>query len=137
MMSRDPLSFHLLGGVISYEELPTKHETDKPIIYLVNTDPLGEPGEHWVAIYLEEKTAEFFDSLGAPPETYSSHIKDFLIVNGPQYKYSVKRIQGEQPVCGQYCILYAYLRARNVSIGEIVGIFGDNLELNDTKVSFI
>ena len=51
-------------GVFSSDHLPTK-----PRLLVSNTDPSDMPGEHWVAIYVDDdgRYGEYFDSLGRRP----------------------------------------------------------------------
>lgn len=40
---------------------------------VINTYPHDKPGTHWVCLYLDEDTAEYFDSYyGFPPCTLKS-----------------------------------------------------------------
>ena len=34
--------------------------------YIVNTDPAGQPGEHWLAIWTRNRVCVVFDSFGLP-----------------------------------------------------------------------
>ena len=52
----------------------------KPGLFVVNTDPISLPGQHWVAILVDD-TSEFFDSLGREPSYYDEKIEHFLINN--------------------------------------------------------
>ena len=39
-----------------------------PSAYVINSDPSGEPGEHWVAVYFDKRgRGEYFDSYGLSP----------------------------------------------------------------------
>lgn len=44
----------------------------RPYTYIVNTDPAGEPGEHWLAISTGRGECEVFDSYGLPLSTYKN-----------------------------------------------------------------
>ena len=60
----DPLLRISFRGVFPADKLPSvpkgRRFTDA---YLVNTDPAGEPGEHWLAICTRLGVSEVFDSL--------------------------------------------------------------------------
>ena len=126
-------------GVISYDEL--YHKVPQTGFYICNTDASTGPGEHWVALaWFHGVPAEFFDSLARPPSDYNTDFIDFLILNGPNYKYSSKRIQDHESVkCGEFCIFYAYHRCSGYSLESILNMFTDNnLKRNDIKVeSFV
>ena len=123
--------------VISYEELPMYPITSPCGVYIVNTDKITGPGKHWVVILKpQEGIIEFFDSLGKNPNHYSAEIESFLYLQDSKYKYSTKRIQGNQPVCGNYCILYSYLRCGGMNMENILELFTSDLSINDSMVKF-
>lgn len=39
---------------------------------IVNTDPAGEPGEHWLAIWTHNRMCEVFESYGLPLSSYKT-----------------------------------------------------------------
>ena len=41
--------------------------------YIVNTDPEGQPGEHWLAIWTRHQVCEVFDSYGLPYPLTRTH----------------------------------------------------------------
>ena len=51
-------------GVFACDHLPTK-----PRLMVCNTDKSDEPGEHWIAIYVDDdgRYGEYFDPLGRAP----------------------------------------------------------------------
>lgn len=125
-------SKHFLG-TMAYDELAsTKLEKG---FYIVNTGHSSTPGIHWVVILKLDDIIEFFDSLANLPGYYSPEIENYLIKNGPEYKLSLKRIQGESDLCGNYCILYSYLRCRELNMQEILDLFTDDLVRNDILVN--
>lgn len=138
LLSSNIITRNCFHSVISYEELPQKEQHfEHERIYIVNTDEMNDPGIHWVAIFLSNKgIAEFFDSLGRAPEEYSPYIQSFMINNGPEYLISLKRIQGDKPVCGNFCILYCYFKCLGYSMTEFVEMFSEDYENNDYLVSF-
>ena len=65
-------------GVFSSDELPEVIKSF-PCGFVVNTDPSGEPGTHWVAFYFPtDREAEFFDSFGKLPQHYHRSFKTYL-----------------------------------------------------------
>lgn len=77
---------HLLGdafcGVWASDQLPSlMHAFRLPAYMIVNIHPSHEPGEHWLAITLDEDgSAIFFDLFGLPPDFvyYPKAILQFL-----------------------------------------------------------
>jgi hypothetical protein len=66
------------AGVFAADQLPNKL-IEKPVSMVVNTHKSNMPGEHWVAIYVNENGfGEYFDSFGMAP--YVNEIEKSLIV---------------------------------------------------------
>jgi hypothetical protein len=105
-----------------------------PAGYIVNTAPSSHDGEHWVAFYFTEDTAEFFDSYGQDPKP---EMVKFLASYGHRsWATNGRRLQGSlSTVCGQYCIFFLTLRTRGWSMKEIDGQFGVEYEWNDNLVA--
>ena len=93
-----------LGSVCPADCIPL-HVTKRPQIYIVNTDPRGYEGRHWVAFYFPvDGQCEYFDSCGRPPRL--PWFKESLKNNGPSFIYNVKRIQDyHSKTCGCYCVI--------------------------------
>ena len=74
------------------DELPALVKR-RPRWFVVNTDRCGNPGRHWTVFYFPRRgPAEFFDSLGNPPEHYHRRFKNELINNTLQYMYLTDRL---------------------------------------------
>jgi hypothetical protein len=89
--------------------------------FVLNTDPSYAPGEHWLAFYYNYNThkLEYFDSFGFPVSMYP-HVNAALIANclssicvPANSSGSLQSVQST--VCGHYCVLYLYWRARHAS----------------------
>ena len=54
------------NGVYSRDNLPECSSTEniKDDAYVINLDDYSAIGTHWVALYVNKKTATFFDSFG-------------------------------------------------------------------------
>lgn len=75
--------------------------------YVCNTACKESPGEHWIAIYIDnEGIGEYFDSYGLfPNETFAC----FLESNCVSWTRSIIQLQNPlTTVCGQYCIFWLY-----------------------------
>ncbi|CAC5426787.1 unnamed protein product [Mytilus coruscus] len=71
-------------------------------------DPMNDGEDLWAS-----DTAEFFDSLGQPPEVYQRRFRNALIANRPQYCYSPCQIQTSvSETCGLYCAYYVKKQRR-------------------------
>ncbi len=121
--------------VCATDELP--RFSDKPGLYIVNTDYSWNGGMHWVAFnFPNHGPSEFFDSLGHEPEYYHDVYRNALIANGPSYLMTLTPIQAEDSdACGQYCIYYTLCRVGGLSMSNIVLTFTDNDRAgNDIKM---
>jgi len=129
-MLKDQYIRRYFGGVCPRDRLPL-YVRDQPKIFIVNTDPLEKPGEHWIAVWMDV-IGEHFDSIGKKPEKDFEH---FLILNSVNYKYNDRKVQSSySKTCGQFCLFYCYHRCRGYCFEEILAMFSDNLLDNEIKV---
>ena len=116
-------------GVVSYDELWGCES--KPGYYVVNLDVSSGPGTHWICLNLNKTRTEYFDSLGNPPKK----IEPFLSNLKCDYIYNIKQLQSNQSdVCGDYSILFCFLRTRGYTFEQILNAFSENLVENDSLV---
>ena len=130
--TRIPFQFY---GVFPSDQLP-ETVTVFPACFVVNTDPSGKPGSHWVAIYIDEnKHGEYFDSYGRPPVVLA--VVNFLNENCPCWHYNEQQVQGLfSSVCGHYCIYFLLQRAYGLPLALILDKFSwKDLEENDQLVT--
>ena len=66
----DPQLRRVFQGVYPAEKLPQSPTKTVRAGYIVNTDPAGEPGEHWLGLWKEQNKCEIFDSYGLPLHVY-------------------------------------------------------------------
>ena len=76
----------IFNGVYSRDNLPDKI---KDGAYVINLDEHSDIGTHWIAIYVNTKTAIYFDSFGV--EHISKEIKKFI--NNKSIIANIFRIQ--------------------------------------------
>lgn len=130
----DPVCSLQFAGIYASDDLP-EMINKKPSLYVCNTDVAAGLGLHWIVFYFpDNEIAEFFDSLGHPPEHYSSHFETFLTKNSTSYKFQTKRLQGiGAGTCGQFCLFYAIHRCRGWTLKDVVSHFNWWLD-NDQAV---
>ena len=126
-----PATATIFGGVYPCDRLPKPQplsKKSKTQIYIANTDPHDQPGQHWVALcispYGSKEPNEFFCSYGQPP-TDNEYFCNFLSRNNKQCIYNKNILQ--QPlsvVCGQYTMFYCWCKSHNYSLEEIVNFCG-------------
>lgn len=121
----------LVGNVFAANRLPI-HMTS-PVYLISNLDPDTKPGSHWVAIYIDSNgVGEYFDTFGRKPEGY--HLS-FLKRNTSRWRHNNKVIQSIfSSVCGEYCLLFLYLKYRGLSLRSFVNMFNENTIQNDNLV---
>jgi hypothetical protein len=130
--SRIPNKFQ---GVFPSDKLPSKI-TVFPACFVINTDPSGKPGSHWVAIYIDtNKRGEYFDSYGRPPEILA--LIRFLNANSKCWEHNEKRVQGVfSSVCGHYSIYFILQRSSGTPMHSILDKFSsEDFEENDELVT--
>ncbi len=99
---------------------------------VLNTDSHEKPGEHWLAIYVDENGfGEFFDSYANNPERFG--LINYLNKNCRIWTYNKQIIQGNSNFCGYYCVLFLLFRARNKA-NKFFSYFNSSLENNDLKI---
>ena len=118
-------------GVFARDKIPT----DLPPKFgmVVNTHPAHKPGEHWVAIYVENNIGEYFDSYGLPPPLDLEQVLDQVCHN---FTFNPHQLQDYLSfVCGEYCIYYLYHRQCGERLHEICNKLKSYGEANDSIVA--
>ena len=101
---------------------------------VVNTDPQGKPGTHWVALYQEhEAVVETFDSFGKDLLSYSPHFEQ-LAGNHRLISQSHQLQSDTTTVCGQYCLFFLLRRCSNETYSQIIHLFTEKKASNDIMV---
>lgn len=107
-----------------------------------NTDKHGEPGAHWVALFLSMVSWEacYCDSVGKPPLDYIKKIMtDFqkycLKRFGKNIKMYVneKRMQEDKTECGVYCCNFLIRLLAGETFNEIVTNSLDHTAINSCR----
>ena len=103
-----------------FSSLCTNHPLNH---YIVNLDESDSPGSHWIAVEYDKNTRNvtYFDSYALGP-SLSSDIEDKFIKEAKTITYNFTPLQmasAPSSVCGQYCILFCLLRARNFSLAKV------------------
>ena len=135
----DPVLRPYFRGVFAADQLPlvSKKQINA---YIVNTDPAGQPGQHWLGIWTCQYThnvCEVFDSYGLPLSTYSNpHLQAWL----KQWTMLMNNQQSLQAMdsytCGHYVLFFLKARAKQVPFREFLAEWdSDNLVLNDRRVA--
>jgi hypothetical protein len=84
--------------------------------FIMNTDPLGKPGSHWLAFYYSCRfnTLEYFDSFGFPISFHKYVARELArrnIAVVPVNTFGMLQ-SPSTTACGYYCILFLHMRTR-------------------------
>ena len=97
-------------GVYPADKLPRSPPPPSETIraaYIVNTDPAGEPGQHWLGLGTEKNKCEIFDSYGLPLHVYTN---PELHHWWSQWKYLTRSditLQSmDSQTCGHYALFF-------------------------------
>ena len=131
-LESNSITSSIFGGVYAADAVPPLDTF--PQGYVVNTDPTGAPGSHWVTLYTEKSViVETFDSFGKDLNSYSPFFHE-LGENNRLITQS-QQLQSElSTVCGQYCIFFLLRRASGETYSYIVHLFTDHKISNDIMV---
>lgn len=125
---------HFLG-IFACDLLPLQKIRKRPALIICNTDEHNKPGQHWIAIYIEnEKKIEYFDSFGLYPNNL--HINRFIKQNCETLLTNNTMIQGLfSKYCGHFCALFLYSKCLGISMKNFLLIFNHiHLMKNDDTV---
>ena len=116
-------------GVFSSDRLPSQ-----PRLLVSNTDPSHMPGEHWIAIYVDDdgRYGEYFDSLGRRP---TAIFERYMNEHCREWTFNCKQLQSiTSRFCGHYCACFCILRSRGISMCRFLHYFSNDTGLNDVVV---
>lgn len=124
-------------GVYSRNNLPND-SIQYPSIYIVNSDNVDGPGEHWVAIVLENKShGIFFDSFGKEPCYYGDELQHFFDTNVKQFQHMTRQVQSKTSNrCGFFVLTFLMLHVCfHCTLDCIKQFFDSDVNVNDRIVN--
>ena len=121
-------------GCFPSNKIPAVHIF--PSSMIVNTDKDGQPGSHWVAVYLDENICLYFDSFGLP--VLENDIVNFLKPYYQKVIYNSVQLQDmTSATCGHFCINFIHHVNSIKSYASFIQSFSHtNLIENDEKVLY-
>ena len=122
-------------GVFAVDMLPKS--TPVPFCLIANTMPSNDPGEHWVAAFVDHKNVgHYFCSYGMNVES-QPRIKSWLeSICNEIYCYPSKKLQFDlSTTCGQYAIMFLHFVCRGVKPQTVASCFSNNHFENDEIVT--
>ena len=115
-------------GVHSSDTLPMY-----PRLLVCNTDPSTKPGNHWIAIHVNENgRGEYFDSFGRAP---NEHFNRYMNTICDKWTFNAKQLQSiASAFCGYYVVLYCKFKGRKLDMTKITSMFTSDTGFNDMLV---
>ena len=109
------------NGVFSRDNLPNSIKNGA---YVINLNEYCDIGSHWVALYVNNKTIIYFDSLGV--EHIPKEIIKF-IGNNKKIITNIYRIQAYDSImCGYFCIGFINFMFDGNSLIDYTNLFSPN-----------
>ena len=91
--------------------------------YVISPDEYHDIGTHWVALYLNNKSATYFDSFGV--EHIPKEIKKFI--GNKNIITNIFRIKAyDSVICGYFCIRFINLMFNGNSLTDLTNLFLPN-----------
>ena len=111
--------------MFALDGLPTRAELHQKNRWFVvcNCCPSTERGHHWVAVFFNHGSAEFFDSFALSPLAYDERLTRFLHYTSGAHEIlfnDVRLQQIDSDACGHYCILFGVARSGGDTFQNIV-----------------
>ena len=112
-------------GVFALDGLPTPDKLrQKNRWFLVcNCCPSTKRGHHWVAVFYNHGSIEFFDSFALSPWAYDVRMTTFLhdTSGAREILFNDVRLQEvDSDACGHYCVLFGVARSGGDTFQNIV-----------------
>ena len=105
------------NGVYFRDNFPDKI---KDGAYVINLDEYSDIGAHWIALYVNNKTVQYFYSFGVEP--IPKEIKK--CINNKNIITNIFRIQVYDSVmCGYFCVEFIDFMFNDNSLTDFVNLF--------------
>ena len=108
------------NGVYSRDNFPDKIKNGA---YVINLDEYSDIGTHWIALYLNNKSATYFDSfrIGHIPK----EVKKFI--NNRNIIANIYRVQNYDSImCSCFCIEFIDYMLKDNSLTDFTNLFSSN-----------
>ena len=134
-----PIDFATIYDEIGNINLKKIKKNHNKIGIIFNTDPSYETGEHWISLFIDDKTICFFDSAGDNPP---KEVKKFINKIKKQSKnlkiiINSKELQKDNSSCGIWALYHIISRLKGKSCNQIYnGGVNDNLMYKKRKEYF-
>lgn len=113
-------------GAVACDKLPNNPHTNSPRAYIVNTDPYGKPGQHWIALWTKGNKCEVMDSYGVPLDVYGTTepLQSWLHKKWKYVIYNGQTLQAlNSQSCGHYVLMYLVAKSRGYNLQDFIKLF--------------
>ena len=126
LLAIDPRTRSFFLGVVPKDGLPTTIDALQ-VAFVCNTDDGDEPGEHWIALYLDaDGRGVYFCSYGLALR--HAAFRTFMNEQCSEWTHNSNRLQSPlSNVCGQYCVAYVLFRCNGFPMRTFINIFDTDL----------
>src|SRR5882724_5062914 len=123
-------------GAFPRDILPRKLRKGKNAM-VINTDPSHLPGQHWVALIIQDGAGEYFDSFGMPP--LHDDITSYISKQCPKgCCYNPMHLQSvTSSTCGLYTIAYIVWRCTQNDFNSFIKLFTTSNTENDKRMRLL
>jgi len=98
------------------DELNKNRVATKNESLVLNTDISKNNGTHWCSLFIQDGVSYYFDSYGfSPPLEVIEYCK-----GNRRYYNSFKLQEGDQVICGQYCIYMLYRLSNGDEFSDVL-----------------
>ena len=128
VLKTHPSTRNVFKGVYARNRLPRRLN--------VPSDTDDRPGTHWVALYIDANSREYYDPTGRSP--FSRAYVNFTNKHCTSWTYNTIRVQEEgSTVCGHHCIFYLIHRCAGKSMGDVSRTLRHPREPTDIVKTFV
>ena len=121
-------------NVIPSDYLVNYSETVYPFALIVNSKDSSHPGEHWLAIFSQNRVVDFFCSYGMGIEFYGRHFERFA--KNKLIRQNCIPLQGPgSNVCGKYALYFISKLLKGEKLSNVYCGFSKNRKKNDVIVN--
>ena len=123
------------GGIFQEKQLPSVRILSYPVSFIILVE------QHWIAVFITEKTIEIIDSNGfLGLKSMSKNLRTFLMVHirGKHFESTPKLQMDDSDTCGLFAVSFLYYRSKvNLTICNFCDYFSSDLRKNTSLISAI
>lgn len=125
-------------GVFAANKVPLIRDNYLPIFFIVNIDESFFPGSHWIAVRIDARSVEIFDSLGFSTlrwKSFPNSLLDFFKRYENSHSFRVSpRLQSDNSFsCGLFCAYFCIAR-NSLTFSECLKNFKPDLKSNEIVI---